>query len=192
MPTSSTRSGSPGLRLYYGACFILFVASLAVIAWRLLPARQATGGADLRIDESALREVLNRPLANSSGGSERLANVAAKHLVVFLFTPADCAACLPELAALSRLDEERSDLGVVAVMSFSNVDEAEQTRESFGLEVPILQDPDGAVLAALRPPKTPWKLVVRQSDGKVLFEDPPTVAEEDRASFLERLRRLGA
>jgi peroxiredoxin len=113
-------------------------------------------------------------------------------LVVFLFTPADCAACLPELAALSRLDEERSDLGVVAVMSFSNVDEAEQTRESFGLEVPILQDPDGAVLAALRPPKTPWKLVVRQSDGKVLFEDPPTVAEEDRASFLERLRRLGA
>jgi len=190
MQTPQAPPSPRSLRLYYGACFVLVAASLGVLGWRLLPVRAAaTQG--LRIDETALRQVLSRPMPSSSGGSLRAAELAADHVVLFLFTPADCAAALPELRALNRLDEERADLGVVAVMSFSNVEEAAQTRESFGLTMPILQDPDGAVLAALHPPRTPWKVVVRRQDGKVLFEDPPNIAAAARSAFLERLRRLG-
>jgi peroxiredoxin len=183
---------SPWLRLYYRACFVLLTAALAAILWRLLPIPRPAPRPGLAIDEAAVREMLRRPLPDSAGGSLRLADVPDDYLVVFLFTPADCAAGLPELGALSRLGEESGDLGVVALMSFSNPEEAAQTREAFRLAVPILQDPDGAVLASLHPPRTPWKVVVRQSDGKVLFEDPPNIAEGARAAFLERLQKLGA
>lgn len=188
MPTSKR------LRVYYWLCYAVTAGALAVIGWRLLTVHLPAwrGGPELLINEAMFQRVLNRPLQDQAGTWHRLGEAGVDYLVVFLFTPADCAACLPELRGLARLDAARPDLGLALVMSFSNQDEARQTRESFGLKVPILQDPDGEVLEALAPPKTPWKIVVRLRDRKILFENPPNVGEAARAAFLARLADLDA
>jgi len=188
-------SGQPvplRLRLAYGLCFVLIAVSLAVIASKL-PRLRAKRAPEARqpMTPAQVGTLLLRPLLVSESRSLRLSDSKSAYLVLFLFTPADCAACLPELKGLSRFDQERPDVEVVAIMGFSNPDEARQTRENFGLEIPVLQDPYGELLDAVAPPKTPWKVVVRRADRRVLFESPSSVSAADRDAFLTRVRRLG-
>ncbi|MEA2558888.1 MAG: AhpC/TSA family [Acidobacteriota bacterium] len=180
------------LRLAYGSCIILMLVSLAVIAWKLPHLRQA-GAAETRqpMTPEQVGALFSRSLLVSESQFMRLADSQSKYLILFLFTPADCAACLPELADLSRFDQERPDVEVLALMSFSSPDEARQTRENFSLEIPVLQDPSGELLEAFAPPQTPWKVVVRRADRRVLFESPRSVSAEERDAFLARVRRLG-
>lgn len=178
------------IRIAYGACFAVMAAALAVIAWK---APRLWRGEEQRrpISTAAVSSLLSKPLPLDAGRTLRLSDSSADFLVMFLFTPADCAACLPELEDLSDLARERPDLDVVAVIAFSNPDEARQTRENFGLQIPVVQDPDGILLKELAPPRTPWKVVIRRADRHVLFESPPDVSAEQRAAFLSRLRSLG-
>jgi peroxiredoxin len=180
------------LRLAYGLCVVLIAVSLAVIAWKL-PRLRGRGVPEARQPMTPMQvgTLLSRPLLVSESRSMRLSDSKTDYLILFLFTPADCAACLPELKDLSRFDQERPDVEVVALMSFSNPDEARQTRENFGLEIPVLQDPYGELLDAVAPPKTPWKVVVRRKDRRVLFESFSSVSAADREAFLTRVRRLG-
>lgn len=189
-------NGSTGplrFRLAYAACILLIVASVAVIGWRL-PRLLKAGSSQARqpLDAERIGTLLSRPLLVSESQSMELSEGEAEHLIVFLFTPADCAACLPELKGLSQLDQERHDIEVAAVMSFSSPDEARQTRENFGLAIPILQDPYGEILELVDPPKTPWKIVVRRADRRVLLESPPSVSAAEREAFLARVRQLRA
>lgn len=180
------------VRLAYALCIVLIVASVAVIAWKLPRFRgEEVPQARQPMGPEEVGALLSRPLLLSESQSMQLADGKADYLILFLFTPADCAACLPELRDLSRFDQTRSDVDVMAVMSFSSPDEARQTRENFGLEIPILQDPYGEVLEIADPPKTPWKIVVRRADRQVLFESPPNVSAADREAFLARVRQLG-
>lgn len=189
--SADKKPGSLRLRLAYASCFFLILASLAVIGWklpRLLNAGSPQGRQPL--DAEQIGALLSRPLLLSESQSMDLSEGKADYLILFLFTPADCAACLPELTGLSQVDQERADVEVAAVMSFSSPDEARQTRENFGLEIPILQDPFGEILELVDPPKTPWKIVVRRADRRVLFESPPSVGAAEREAFMARIRRL--
>jgi hypothetical protein len=175
--------------LVYGVCLVFIVASLAVIAWRVL--RLRSGGLGARVvSQEAVSALLSQPLPINENRTLRLSDSRADYLVVFLFTPSDCAACLPELHDLSRLVREKKNLDAVAVMGFSNPAEALQTKENFDLEIPIVQDANGELIKAIDPPRTPWKLVIRRMDQKLLFESPPTVGEKERWEFLDKLRRL--
>jgi len=177
-------------RLVLAFCILVIALSLAVIAWRL-PRLLGPGGAGARkpLTSEVIGALLDRPLLVEEGRSLRLADSPADYLVLFLFTPEDCAACLPELRDLENLAEEQSNLGVVAVMSYSNFDEARQTRENFGVDIPILQDPEGELLTSVRPLQTPWKLVIRREDRRLLFEDGRTVTTAERAAFIARVRQ---
>ncbi len=186
-------TGPSRIRLAYAFCILLIVASVAVIGWRL-PRLLKAGSPQARqpLDAEQIGALLSRPLLVSESQSMELSEGESEHLILFLFTPADCAACLPELKGLSQLDQERHDIEVAAVMSFSSPDEARQTRENFGLAIPILQDPHGEILEIVDPPKTPWKIVVRRADRRVLFESPPSVSAAEREAFLARIRQLRA
>ena len=177
-------------RLVYGLCVLLMAVSLAIIAWRA-PRLFSPGTPDRRqpLTSAAVGTLLDRALPVDEGQSLRLGDSPADYLVLFLFTPGDCAACLPELRDLSRLAGERSDLAVAAVMSYSNFDEARQTRENFSVDIPIVQDPEGELLNTVDPPHTPWKLVVHRKDRRLLFEEGRTITTEERAAFLARVRQ---
>jgi peroxiredoxin len=181
------------LRLAYGLCIVVIGVSLSVIAWKLPRLRQKEGPeARQPMTPAQVSDLFSRSLPVSEGRFMRLADSQTEYLILFLFTPGDCAACLPELEDLSRFGQERPDVEVVALMSFSNPDEARQTRENFRLEIPVLQDPSGELLEVISPPKTPWKVVVRRADHRVLFESPRSVSAAERDAFLARVRRLGA
>ena len=176
-------------RLVFASCILLIGLSLAVIAWRL-PRLLGQSGSSTRkpLTPEVIGALLNQSFPVEEGRSLRLAESSADYLVLFLFTPADCAACLPELRELENLAKEQSNLGVVAVMSYSNFDEARQTRENFGVDIPILQDPEGELLTSVSPLQTPWKLMIRREDRRLLFEDGRTVTTAERAAFLARVR----
>lgn len=190
---SAGTSGPLRVRLAYAACILLIAASVAVVGWRLPRLLKAGPPRERQpLDAEQIGTLLSRPLLVSESQSMELSKGKAEYLILFLFTPADCAACLPELKGLSQLDQERDDVDVAAVMSFSSPDEARQTRENFGLEIPILQDPYGEILELVDPPKTPWKVVVRRADRRVLLESPPSVSAAEREAFIVRIRRLRA
>lgn len=185
-PRSST---SAAYRIGNAVCWVLIAGALVFIGWRLSSVRSAKGARV--VPDEAVANLLTRPLPVDESRSVRLEDSRAEFLVVFLFTPADCAACLPEMSDLSRLAKERKDIAVFAVMGYSNPAEARQTKESFGLDIPIVQDTHGELIEAIDPPRTPWKVVIRRADRRVLFESPPTVGSGEREAFIERLRQLG-
>jgi len=175
-------------RLVYSLCFLLIALSLAVIAWKV-PRLFNRGKPDRQpLTSEAVGALLDRELPVDEGRSLRLADSKADYLVLFFFTPGDCAACLPEIRDLNRLASERSDLTVAAVMSYSNFDEARQTHENFSVDIPIVQDPEGELLHAIDPPHTPWKLVIHRKGRRLLFEEGRTITPEERAAFLTRVR----
>lgn len=180
--------GAAAYRTAYVLCALLIVGSLVFIGWRLVQLRAASGGR--AVPREAVSMVLSRSLPVDESHSLRLLDSQAEYVVVFLFTPADCAACLPELGGLNELAKERKDIEVIGVIGFSNPAEARQTRENFALDLPIVQDPDGELLKAINPPRTPWKMVIRRADQRVLFESPPAIEGADREAFLAKLRSL--
>lgn len=177
------------LRLAYALCILLIIAASVAIVWRLSQGRRGEPETE-GVSREGVASLMTNNLSVDETHSLRLADLEAEFVVVFLFSPADCAACLPELTDLDRLARERKDLAVVAVMGFSNPSEAKQTHENFGLNLPIVQDADGALIQALKPPRTPWKLLIRRSDQRVLLESPPTVSQDERQAFVAELRRV--
>lgn len=177
-------------RLVLALCILLMALSLAVIAWRL-PRLLGQSGSSARkpLTPEVIGALLHRSFPVEEGRSLRLADSSADYLVLFLFTPGDCAACLQELRDLEHLAEEQRNLGVAAVMSYSNFDEARQTRENFDVDIPILQDPEGELLKSVQPLQTPWKLVIHREDRRLLFEDGRTVTNAERAAFVARVRQ---
>ncbi len=184
--------GRRGAWALYLVCGVLIAASAAVIAWRLRPGEK--GGDEPRVaaEPEAVRDLLARVFHTDTGTALRLDQVKADYLVLYLFTPLDCAACLPELAALDEFAAQRPEFRVVAIMGYSNRDEARQTRDNFDLDIPILQDPQGEAMRALAPPKTPWKIVLAMPEGGVVLQELGARDTFGAEAFLRRLRRLAA
>ncbi|HEX5757665.1 MAG TPA: hypothetical protein VF121_00580 [Thermoanaerobaculia bacterium] len=171
-------------------CAALIAISTGVVLWRLAAGPESRTHTRQQPDQRTMRAVLTRSWATDSGEMVRPESFDSKYLVLYLFTPQDCAACLFELAGLSRFSPEHPDFRVVPVMGFSNADEARQTRANLGLDIPILQDPQGELVRALAPPKMPWKIVVETATGKVLLEDLPAADTFAAQKFLGRLEAL--
>lgn len=184
------KAGSGKAWLIYAACGLLTGLSLAVILtnWRDRSVRQQSSSG---LGAATARDLLAVDFRTERGERLRLGAVPADYLVLYLFTPQDCAACLPELSELSQFGRRQRDIRVFGIMGFSNSDEALQTRANFGLGFPILQDPEGKVLAAIAPPKTPWKVVLALPRGDVVLEEPSAADPTKAQAFLQRLKALG-
>lgn len=174
----------------YVACGALIAVSAGVIGWRLRAGGEEPERPRLGAERAAVRALLSRPFLTDTGAALRLEEVESEYLVLYLFTPLDCAACLPELAGLDAFAAQRPEFRVVAVMGYSNAAEAAQTRENFDLRLPILQDRDGAAIRSLAPPKTPWKIVLHMPEGDVVLQELGTQETFAAEAFLRRLRQL--
>lgn len=171
-------------------CLVLIAISAAVIVWRLTAGAESRSHARQQPDQETMRAVLARSWATESGEQVSPGSLTSKYLVLYLFTPQDCSACLFELAGLRRFSREHPGFRIVPIMGFSNADEARQTRANLGLDIPILQDRQGELVKELAPPKMPWKIVVETATGKVLLEDLPAADTFGAQKFLGHLEAL--
>jgi hypothetical protein len=166
-----------------------FVSAAVVLAWKVRVLSSEISHLPPSVDPCALVALLNTALPSGDGAEIRLGEIRTRYLVLYIFTLQDCFGCLPELTDLNQL-ERRPDTRVFGLLAFASSDEAQQTRRNFGLKFPVLLDTDGHLLRGLRVPKTPWKLVIRLSDKRIIYEDPPSVGLRERGAFLDRVEQL--
>jgi peroxiredoxin len=174
----------------YTACIAILAVCLAGLAWKVTALRSAAGPRGYGSDQAAVGALLQAPLSTADGRTVRLADLPQKHLLLFIFSPSDCPACLDELVEVARVATERPNLAVFALMAHASVEEAVQTRASFGFGPQILLDRRASVVRSLSLPRTPWKLVIDRETRQVLFEDPPSMTPVERQAFLERMLRM--
>jgi len=182
---------TPGLetRAYLVFCIVL-LGAVGVLLWRL---RLLQHEVDLRpagAEPLAVAALLDRPLPSVDGREIQLSKLRARGLVLFIFTAADCTACLPELEALRRIAETRRDLSVVGLMAYASLDEARQTERNFGVRFPLLLDATGERVRSLHLPKTPWKVVVDLRERRIALQDPPSLTAFEQEAFVARVDRL--
>lgn len=195
---SGQRSPSPGSS---GAAFVGFVVlasavvlatALGLMAWEVLDLRREIGGRPPGVGFRALTDLIETPVPDCRGESHRLAETPSSHLLLFLFTPYDCPICHEELLELQGLHERIPDLDVYGIMASASREDGCQTERNFGLSFPILVDREGALVDALAPPETPWKVLLRR-DGSgtyILFEDPKSSIPAEREAFRFRMQLL--
>lgn len=187
-PKRSLLNSIPFYQAIAGALLICSII-LLVRVWKL---RESFARSSAYADPAAVETLVSSALRTAQGKRVVIADGGARYAVLYVFTASDCPACLDELRDLSQVSTSRRDERVYAMMSYANGDEMEQTRENFGILYPILADPDGAIVARLHVPQTPWKIVVDLPEKKILLEDPPGETAEERVAFLDRLARLPA
>lgn len=187
---SGDRARAPGT-IVLVASLAVVLACTALLFWQVTDLRATVAAQAPGPDGRAVAALLERPLRAESGPVV-LAAEPARRIVLFVFTPADCSACLEELPVLEEIQKSHEDIRVFALLSHSNRDEARQLREAFGLSYPILQDPDGSVLDSLDLPKTPWKIVVNPRSRAIVYEEPPSVTAVEREAFASRVATLDA
>lgn len=168
-------------------CYALLAASGIALALRvpqlLGRGSKATARPGSGVDAPALQSALAEAPFTSLTKD-------ASFLVLFVFTPQDCPSCLWEIQAIDRFSSQHPEARALAIMALSNPAEASQTRESFDLHLPILQDPEGELLRRLHPPRTPWKVLVRLDGGAVLLEDGPRLPGGEPSPFIAAADRL--
>lgn len=173
---------------YQITTFVLLGCS-AILLWKMYQLRSEAELRPVGANGVALRTLLDRPIRTSDGEWVKLSEVTSRYAVLFAFTAADCAACLPELTELNRAAQIREDLRVYGLMSYSSLEEMEQTRRNFGILYPLLQDAEGKLLQSLEVPRTPWKLVIDLLK-RIVYQDLPTLTPVEREAFLLRLAGL--
>lgn len=172
--------------LLYPACIVLLLMSNGFLLWRQSHALPA--GGERGVDASAVLSLLQEPLPDDEGKTVYLAGAPARYLVLYFFTPGDCASCLEELTELNRV--ARGHFAVYGLMSHASADEVKQTRKNFNVSFPLLRDAEGRALESIRAPKTPWKVVVNLDQNRVVYEDMPSVTAAEREAFISRLGLL--
>jgi peroxiredoxin len=182
---------NPASSAVYLFCIAVLFVCLAALGWQVRQLRHAPQFHVAGVDPRGVDRLFSTSLESAAGGSLTPARLGAKYVVVFVFTSADCSACLPEMESLARIEATRKDIRVVGILAYGNRDEARQTQESFGFKFPILIDPGGRIVSELRLPKTPWKLVINVPARDVIYQDPPSVTAEEREAFFQRVTRLG-
>ena len=183
-------NGKAGLSsALYPACIVLLLLTNGFLIWKYMQARAQSGYNGRGADSQAVARLFQQPLQSLDGGSVRLADAEARFVVLFVFTPGDCHVCLQELSDLNAADS--GGFQVFGLMSNASLDELGQTRQNFGVNYPLLADPDGRLSASLRLPKTPWKIVVDVKRNRIVYEDLPSVTAAERQAFLSRLNMIG-
>jgi peroxiredoxin len=174
----------------YIVSFFVLLGCIAILAWRVVGLRTDLMTDASGADASAVRALLSRPIPTSSGDRLTLSNLHTQFLVLMVFTPQDCAACLSELSSLDKISGQRQDVSVVGLMSYASPDEARQTQRNFSVSFPLLDDPDGKIYQTLHLFRTPWKVVVDVPHRRIVYQDPPDVTQAETQAFLDRISEL--
>lgn len=172
----------------YPVCIALLLASNGFLLWR--QSHAPAGGSERGVDSDAVLSLLEEPLPDMQGKIVYLSGVPSRFLVLYVFTPGDCPTCLEELTELNRVAVNGSNFAVYGLMSHASTDEMRQTQQNFSVTFPLLQDATGRALDSIKPPKTPWKIVVNLDRRQVVYEDMPSVTAAEREAFISRLGLL--
>jgi len=172
----------------YPTCVVLLLMSNGFLLWQKSHALPA--GSERGVNIAAVQSLMEQPLPDVDGKPVYLAGAPSRYLVLFVFSPGDCTACLEELTELNRVAQGQSNFTVYGLMSYATPDEMRQTQRNFNVSFPLLQDARGQVLDSLKPPKTPWKIVVNVDRNQVVYEDMPSVTAAEREAFISRLGLL--
>lgn len=175
--------------LLYPACIVLLLLSNGFLLWRQSHAPVAAAG-ERGVDTAAVLSLLQEPLPDKEGETVYLAGTPARYLVLYVFTPGDCATCLEELTELNRVAHGGGHFAVYGLMSYASADEMRQTQKTFNVSYPLLQDAKGRALESIKAPKTPWKVVINLDQNRVVYEDMPSVTAAEREAFISRLGLL--
>ena len=107
--------------------------------------------------------------------------------LLYIFSPYDCPQSIDELGELESLQREQPSLDIKAIALYESADEVEQTRQKFRLTFPIASDPKATAKELLRPPQTPWKVLMESSNQHVLLQDGPSITTEEKKAFHNRV-----
>lgn len=133
-----------------------------------------------------------RPWRDAYGKNYFLNQPTAKYLLIFVFQPTDCPACLEDLAVLNELRSRTApdQLRIVAIASNTNASEIRKLIEVYGLEFPVLLDDASAAKSLLGLHETPWKILVLSGDRRIIFDMGPSLVDVERQFFLMRVLRF--
>lgn len=169
---------------------LALVGVLGAATWNLVELRRELAGRPPGVTYRAFAELLETPVADSTGTLHTLADEPWDHLLLFVLSPNDCPTCFDELLDLQILDEQTPDLAVYGLLSFGSPDEAAQTRENYGLGFPVLVDTTGEIVERLGPPDRPWKILFRRHDHRIVLEDPRSLTRAEREAFVNRVHAV--
>ncbi|HWJ98044.1 MAG TPA: TlpA disulfide reductase family protein, partial [Acidimicrobiales bacterium] len=117
----------------------------------------------LSLSEAPLQE----PITSLEGGETTLAALADGRPMVVTLWATSCVPCIRMVQALDEIARSHPDAVVVAVAEQDAAADVEAFVAQAGVEVPILLDPDGALLAGWGRSAIPTTVVVG-ADGRVL------------------------
>ena len=169
------------------AGYLVLLASIALLVWRVLDLRHELQSRAPGVSYQAIENLLHSRIEDSDGEVRRLAEEPKEYLLFFLLSPYDCPICQDELIDLQALHEEIPNLAILAILGHSDPNEARQTRQNYGLLFPVIPDPSGAIIEALAPPETPWKVLVSRRAERILFEDYQSSTPAERKAFAHRV-----
>ena len=128
-------------------------------------------------------------LATSEGTVTPL-DSSASHVLLYMFSVADCPSCLEELEYINDIAVTQEDIDVVGLFGYGSREEAKQLTDLYGLTFPIVLDQWGERIADLGPPNTPWKALVRKVDGMIVIEEGRGLSMTEHMGFRSRASRL--
>ncbi|HEV3038572.1 MAG TPA: hypothetical protein VHA33_12430 [Candidatus Angelobacter sp.] len=122
-------------------------------------------------------------------GSYPLADLGSTghSVVLYVFSPFDCPTAIEELAQLETLYQEQPNIEVRAIALYASAEEARQTERSFHLSFKVIADTEGRIKKLMKPPQTPWKVFFDPKTQHIIMEDGPSIAEEEKKAFHNRI-----
>jgi hypothetical protein len=174
----------------------------SAIAWCVL-ILLASNIYSLSMVYSLQREISRQPPGVNLNGVSELRNLTLadrshplaalgsddKLTLLYVFDPIDCPTAVEELTELERLHQEKPALNIKGIAMHESPDEPLQTQRTFHLGFPIIPDTAAKLRSILRPPETPWKIIL-DPNGQALLEEGPSILPEGRIAFRHRASAL--
>jgi hypothetical protein len=170
----------------------LLLFSCAVLLWKdIRAARQLESLRENQwgVDRDGLSEFLDAPHAMESGAFIVPRRIVPEFIVLTIFKPSDCLPCTDQVSALNEVANSAST-EVIGVSSFFSASEATQMARQSSLRFHLILDQNGSILKKLRPPKTPWVVLIGTRSGRTLYETPPGMGLDESKYVVAQLRRM--
>jgi peroxiredoxin len=180
------------LRWIWPVCAVLLLATNLFLMWKLHQPPTGFQRVTPRANWEGVRRVMDASLPSAADGPVTLAKTGARYVLLFVFTPSDCTYCVAELANLNQFAAAGSEreVEVAALMSYTDIEEARQVSQYYGLNYPVLVDKRGDALHLIGAPATPWKILIDASGKHVVYEDPTSETPAERDAFLSQVSSI--
>lgn len=127
-------------------------------------------------------------------GAEHSTEMRARFLLLFIFEPTDCSACLEDLSALVELRRQvpPQQLEILGIASNTSLQELRDLVDAYGVRFPVLLDEASMAKGVLGLKETPWKILCDRADRRIIFDMGPSRSEVERRFFvMSILRSIG-